>query len=553
MDVAARQRLVRVASGREEADLVVRGARVVLVQTGEVVEGDVAVAEGRFAGIGHFRGRETLHADGRFLVPGFVDAHIHIESSMLTPRRFAEVVRPHGTTSVVCEPHEIVNVLGEAGLEWMLAAGERSGLRVFASVPSSVPASAFEDGAHVMDAAAVRRGLARPNVLGLAEVMNAPGVLRGDADVWSILEAARGRRVDGHGAGLTGAALAAFAAAGVHSDHEAVTPSEARERLRAGLWLMVRDGSGARNLADLAEVLRERPRRVMFVTDDADARELVEDGHLDRLLRLAVANGVDPLYALACVTMHPCEYWGLHDLGLIAPGYRADFALVEDLASWRVTDTFAAVPPPEVSAVPSGGRVVLGEGWRTLPLAVPDDAPMIGVQATQITTNRLPPEAVGTVKLASFERHSARAQVGVARAHGFGLARGAIGSSVSHDAHHVIVAGVSDDDVRACAAAIEAMGGGVAVVADGRVLAALPLEVAGLMSDASPHSVVSTQRDVEQVARALGCTLPNPLVTLSFLGLTVIPSLKVTPRGLFDADAGRLWASFSTANESEIV
>lgn len=553
MDVAARQRLVRVASGREEADVVVRGARVVLVQTGEIVEGDVAIAEGRFAGIGRFHGRETLQAKGRFLVPGFVDAHVHIESSMLTPRRFAQVVRPHGTTSVVCEPHEIVNVLGEAGLAWMLSAGERSGIRVFASVPSSVPASDFEDGAHVMDAAAVRRGLQRAGALGLAEVMNAKGVLSGDPRVWSILEAARGRRIDGHGAGLAGSALAGFAAAGVHSDHEAVTPSEARERLRAGLWLMVRDGSGARNLADLAEVLLEKPRRVMFVTDDADARELLEDGHVDRLLRLAVSCGVDPIYALSCVTMHPCEYWGLHDLGLVAPGYRADFALVEDLTSWRVTEAVVSTPPSEVVELPTGGGVILGRGWETLPLTVSENAPVIGVQATQITTHRLSFDAAGTVKLASFERHCDDARVGVARAQGLGLTRGAVGSSVSHDAHHVIVAGVSDDDVRACAATIERMGGGVAVVADGEVLATLPLEVAGLMSDAPPGEVVRGQRAVEEAARFLGCRLPNPLVTLSFLGLTVIPSLKVTPSGLFDVDAWQVWTPPLTSNEPEIV
>lgn len=356
----SRQRLVQVAQGHEQADLVIRNARVVLVQTGEVVQADVAVAEGRFAGLGSYRGHEILDAQGQYLVPGFMDAHVHIESSLLTPRRFAQAVTAHGTTSVVCEPHEIVNVLGVTGLEWMLAAGRESGLRVYASCPSSVPASPFESGAHRLNAQDIQDGLAREGVLGLAEVMNWPGVLGGDAQVWSILAAARGKRVDGHGSGLPD--VNAYASAGIHSDHEAVTEDEARARLRAGLWLMVRDGSGARNLEALAPVLREKPRRAMLVTDDTDARELVQDGHLDRVLRNAVRCGLDPLYALALVTMHPAEYWGLHDLGLIAPGYRADFALVRDLQDWRATHTHVAdARPTRAMAAPEGE----GSIWDT--------------------------------------------------------------------------------------------------------------------------------------------------------------------------------------------
>lgn len=535
-DRAARMRLVRVAQGQEDADLVIRGARVVLVQTGEVVLGDVAVAQGRFAGLGSFRAPEVLDARGQFLVPGFLDAHVHIESSLLTPRRFAQAVKPHGTTGVVCEPHEIVNVLGLPGLDWMLAAGRASGLRVFASCPSSVPASKFEVGAQHLGAQDVRAGLSRDGVLGLAEVMNWPGVLGGDAEVWAILDAARGGRVDGHGAGLSD--LNAYAAAGIHSDHEATTEAEARARLRAGLWLMVRDGSGARNLEALAPVLRERPRRAMLVTDDTDARELVQDGHLDRVLRKAVRCGLDPLYALALVTQHPAEYWGLHDLGLIAPGYQADFALVEDLHDWRVTHTqVAQLSPGREVALPEGGGVQLGEGWRELPLHVPPHFPVIGVQREQIVTLKLPPSTGNTVKLASFARHGGAARVGVARAAGVGLSRGAIGLSVQHDAHHLLVAGASDDDLRACAAAIADMGGGAAVVLNGEVLARLPLSVAGLMSDQESAEVVRLQGEVEGAARSLGCTLPNPLITLSFLGLTVIPALKITPRGLFDVEA----------------
>jgi len=533
----SRQRLVRVALGEERADLVIRGANVVLVQTGEIVQADVAIAEGRFAGFGAFEGRDVIDAAGQYLVPGFIDAHVHIESSMLTPFRFAQAVLPHGTTSVVCEPHEIVNVLGLRGLDWMLQAGRRSGLRVFASCPSSVPASPFERGAHTLREPDIREGLTRDGVLGLAEVMNWPGVLAGDAHVWSILNAAGGRRVDGHGAGLPPAGVQAFAAAGIHSDHEAVTLEQGMERLRAGLWLMIREGSGARNLEALAPLLHRRPRRAMLVTDDTDARELVEDGHMDRVLRKAVSLGVDPVYAVALVTMHPAEYWGLTDLGVIAPGARADFALVRDLTGFHVTYTHVAgAPAPEGTPPPEGGGVTLGAGWDVLPLDVPDAWPVIGVQDDQIVTLRLPPGTPTPVRLASFDRHSERASVGVARAAGIGLTRGAVGLSVQHDAHHLLVAGCTDDDIRACAAAIREMGGGACVVLDGQVLARVPLPVAGLMTDAGPADVVRQQRHVEDAARVLGCTLPNPLITLSFLGLTVIPTLKVTPGGLFDVD-----------------
>ena len=539
-DTAARQRLVRVARGLEPADLVVKHARVALVQTGEVVSGDVAIAGGRFAGVGSFEGRETLDAGGQYLIPGLIDAHVHIESSLLTPRRFAQAARPHGTTAVVCEPHEIVNVLGLPGLDWMLAAGRASGLRVFASCPSSVPASPFERGAAELGARDVAAGLTRGGVLGLAEVMNWPGVLKGDKDVWAILERARGRRIDGHGAGLTATDLGAYAAAGVHSDHEALTPQEGRARLRAGLWLMVRDGSGARNLEALAPLLRERPRRAMLVTDDADARELLEDGHLDRMLRRAVRLGLDPLYALALVTQHPAEYWGLHDLGLVAPGYHADFALVEDLQTWKVTfshvgELGGAAPV----ALPGGGGVNLGANWRELSLDVPAWLPVMGVRQDQIVTDALPPGTPDTVKLAAYARHGGAARVGVARAAGVGLTRGAFGLSVGHDAHHLLIAGVGDADIRACAQAIAELGGGAAVVRGGRVLARLPLPVAGLMSDAAPSEVARLQGELEADVRALGCALPHPLVTLSFLGLTVIPSLKLTPDGLFDVVAGK--------------
>ncbi|MGI8748901.1 MAG: amidohydrolase family protein, partial [Deinococcus sp.] len=352
-------------------------AQVVSVLSREIYRADVALAAGRVAAVGSgFRALEVLEARGAYLAPGFMDAHIHIESSLLTPARFAQAVRPHGTTSVVAEPHELVNVLGLPGLHWMLEAGRQSGIRVYASLPSCVPASDFEHGGARLDAGDIRAGLGVPGVLGLAEMMNYPGVLGLEPGVWEVLAQAGGRR-DGHAAGLSGRALQAYAAAGIHSDHEAVTPGEARERLRAGLWLMVREGSAARNLDALLPLLREHPRRAMLVSDDVAVDELLELGHLDRLLRACVKGGLHPLDALPLVTSNPAEYWGLHDHGAVAPGYHADLVLLSDLESFGVLETLVGgqmggAPPGEATTpLPVGGRVDLGPGWDGASFAVP--------------------------------------------------------------------------------------------------------------------------------------------------------------------------------------
>ncbi len=553
-----RQRLVRVAQGQEDADLLIRGARVVNVLTREVYEADVAVAAGRIAGVGSgYRAAETLDARGAYLAPGFMDAHIHIESTLLTPARFAEAVRPHGTTSVVAEPHELVNVLGLSGLHWTLQAGRGSGVRVYASLPSCVPASEYERGGAVLTPADIREGLGVPGVLGLAEMMNYPGVLglggMQDGGVWDILAEAGGRR-DGHAAGLGGRELQAYAAAGIHSDHEAVTPGEALERLRAGLWLMVREGSAARNLAALLPVLRgdstggRPPRRAMLVSDDVGADELLAMGHLDRLMRECVAGGMHPADALALVTCNPAEYWGLHDHGAVAPGYHADLVLLEDLQHFRVLGTLVAGErlhtPAPTPALP-GGRVQLGDAWDHASLEVPPGWPVIGVRPDQIVTDTLPPptSTEGLTRLVVADRYG-RGELSACWAVGIGLNRGAVALSVLHDAHHMIVAGAAEDDggeasIRAAGRALETLGGGVVVYDGERVIAELPLPYAGLMSDAAPEVVAAQTEAVTAALRTLGCTLPYPVTTLSFLGLSVIPSLKLTPRGLLDVEA---WA-----------
>jgi adenine deaminase len=555
-----RQRLVRVALGQEQADLLIRDSRVVNVLTREIYLADVAIAAGRIAAIGSgYQAAEVLEARGAYLAPGFIDAHIHIESSLLTPARFAQVVRPHGTTCVVAEPHELVNVLGLQGLHWMLEAGRSSGLRIYASLPSCVPASEYELGGAVLTPADIQAGLQIPGVLGLAEMMNYPGVLNSDTGVWGVLEAAglnaggSGRR-DGHAAGLSGRELQAYVAAGMHSDHEAVTRQEAQQRLQAGLWLMVREGSAARNLQALLPVLKQNPRRAMLVSDDVSVDELLSLGHLDRLMRACVAGGLHPLDALPLVTCNPAEYWGLHDLGAVAPGYHADLVLLEDLQHFRVLETLVGGERHLPSGNPptpalSGGMVKLGSAWNSALPNIPAHWPVIGVRQEQIVTDHLPPPTqlpptqnpVALTRLVVADRYG-RPDLASCWATGIGLTRGAVALSVLHDAHQVIVAGAEETSIRAAARALEQLGGGVVVHDGQKVIAELPLPYAGLMTDVSPQVAAAQLGSVTAALHSLGCVLPYPVTTLSFLGLSVIGSLKLTPKGLLDVEQ---WALIS--------
>lgn len=543
-----RQRLVRVARGLEPGDLLVRGVQVVQPATREIYQADVLVAEGRVAAVGGgFQAAEVVEARGAFLAPGFMDGHVHIESSLLTPAGFAQAVLPRGTTGVVAEPHEIVNVLGAGGLEWMLKAGRTSGLRVWASAPSCVPASEHEEGGARVGAAEVAQMLRVPGVLGLAEMMNYPGVLGGKPEVWDVVEAGRatGMRLDGHASGVRGRDLQAYAAAGMHSDHEATTPEEARERLRAGLWLMVREGSAARNLEALLPVLRDRPRRAMLVSDDVSVDELLELGHLDRLLRMCVVGGLHPADAMALVTCNTAEYWGLYDSGLVAPGYHADFVLLKDLQSFEVLDTFVGgmrAQAGQSTPALAGGGMNLGPNWAGASFDVPAHWPVMQVSPTQITTGAgaaISEGGSGDARLVVADRYG-RGLHATCWTSGTGLTHGTLGLSVLHDAHNAAFLGGTDADIRAAGLALQELGGGVVVVSGGQVKASLPLPFGGLMTDQPPPQAAALLREVTDAVRALGCTLPYPVTTLSFLGLTVIPALKLTPRGLLDVNAWRL-------------
>ena len=548
------ERRLAVARGDEPADLVIRGGRVLSSFTREWLEGDVAVVDGAVAGLGDYEGRETIDASGRYLVPGFIDAHLHIESSKLLVDEFARLVLPLGTTAVVADPHEIANVLGTDGVHWLLDASSDLPLEVYFMAPSCVPASDFESPRRALTIGDLEGLLRRSHVLGVAEMMNFPGVVAGSEHELEKLRLAR--HVDGHAPGLVGRRLNAYVAAGIRSDHEAATLEEGRERLRAGMWLLIREASAARNLQALIPLALEYgPSRIAFCTDDREPEHIADDGHINSIVRDAVALGVPPEDALVMASLNPALYHGLSHLGAIAPGYRADVLVLPDLVSFVPELVLKSGPPVEEIAsvaVPEWVRHTVRVG------AVPPDvfripwgggdARVIGLVPGQIVTESLVAEprvedglAVADpsrdlAKIAVLERHLGTGRVGLGFVRGFRLARGAFGATVAHDAHNMVVVGVDDPSMARVVARLTELGGGI-VVADGtEILAELPLPVAGLLSDRPLAEVLAASRALDTAAQALGVAYPHPFQVLAFLALSVIPSLKITDRGLVDVD-----------------
>jgi adenine deaminase len=517
---------------------------------------DVAIVDGVVAGLGSYRGRETLDASGSWVVPGFIDAHMHLESTKLLPDEFARLVLPLGTTAVVADPHELANVLGTDGVHWLLDACADLPLDFFFMASSCVPASRFESPRRPLTTGDLESLLRRKRVLGVAEMMNFPGVIAGDESELAKLDLEEREHVDGHAPGVLGKELNAYAAAGIRSDHEALTVEEGRERLRAGMWLLIREASMARNLQALLPLVRELgTNRIAFCTDDRDPEDIAENGHLNGMVREAVASGIAPEDALVLASHNAALWHGLEHLGAVAPGYQADLLILPDLERFDPSlvlkrgREIGDVPHPEVPEW-------VKHSVRIRPVTAADfrilwdggNAHVIGLVPDQVVTELLvdTPSAVDgvavadtsrdLVKIAVVERHLGTGRIGLGFVRGSGLARGALGSSVAHDAHNIVVVGVGDDDMATAVTRLAEIGGGIVAVEDGAVRAELPLTVAGLLADAPLAEVIERSLACNDAARELGWTGATPFLTLAFLALSVIPSLKITDRGLVDVD-----------------
>jgi len=549
-------RRVAVARGDEPADLVVRGGTVLSVFTREWLEADVAIVDGFVAGVGEYEGHETIDAAGRFVVPGFIDAHMHIESTKLVVDELARLILPLGTTAIVADPHEIANVLGTDGVHWLHDASAGLQLEVFFMASSCVPASAFESPRRPLELGDLEALMRRKRVLGLAEMMNFPGVIAGAEHELAKLGLEGAEHVDGHAPGVLGKELQAYAAAGIRSDHEMLTVEEGRERLRAGVWLLIREASMARNLQALLPLVAEYgPSRIAFCTDDRDPEDISDNGHVNGMVRDAVAAGIDPADAIVMASFHPALWHRLTQHGALAPGYVADLLLLPDLEQFvpeLVLKRGKPIEEPQPAAVPEWVRqTVRLQPVSAADFAMPWDggrARSIGLVADQIVTEslELEPRVVDRhivsdperdlVKLAVAERHLGTGRIGLGLLSGSGLRRGALASTVAHDAHNLVVVGADDDDMAFAAQRLAELGGGIVVVDGGRVVAECPLPVAGLLSDQPLDVVVEQSRACNDAAQGLGWRGATPFLTLAFLALSVIPSLKLTDRGLVDVD-----------------
>ena len=550
------QRRLAVARGDEPADLVVRGGKVLSVFTREWLEADVALVDGVIAGVGSYDGGASLDASGSYVVPGFIDAHLHLETPKLMVDEFARLVLPMGTTTVVADPHEIANVLGVDGVHWLLDATSGLQLDVYFMASSCVPASPFESPRRPLGPGDLESLMRRRRVLGLAEMMNFPGVISGASSELEKLRLEGAAHVDGHAPGVLGAGLQAYVAAGIRSDHEALTVEEGRERLRAGMWLLIREASMARNLLALLPLVEEYgPWHIAFCTDDRDPDDIADLGHINGMVREAVAAGIAPEDAVLMASYHPAVWHGLSRHGAIAPGYVADLLVLPDLVSFQPTTVLKRGRPIEDTLrveIPDWVR----QSVRVAPISPTDfaipwsggSARAIGLIEDQVVTESLEREpavegghAVASTerdlaKIAVVERHLATGRVGLGFVSGSGLQRGALASTVAHDAHNIVVVGMTDRDMAFAVERLVEIGGGIVAVDGLHVLAECPLPIAGLLADASLAEVVAWSRACNEAAHGLGWTGATPFLTLSFLGLSVIPHLKITDRGLVDVD-----------------
>ena len=566
------QRRIQIARGAIPADLVLLNAQLVNVCSGECYPADVAIADGFVVGVSApgegYRGLKERDLQGRWLAPGLIDGHMHIESTMLVLSEFAKIVTPRGVTSVMLDPHEFANVMGVAGIRYVLESGRGLPLSAYVLISSCVPASSFESPYRVLIADDLLPLLDEKQVLGLAEMMNMPGILQGDEQLLAKIVATQkhGLVVDGHAPGLNGRDLCAYAISGVMSDHECSTFEEARQRIRQGMWLMIREGSAARNLDTLLPLVKElHPPRVFFVTDDRDPQDLTTRGHIDSMVRRAIEMGLDPVEAIRLASYNTAQYFRLYDRGAVAPNFVADLVVLDDLNTFKVESVYKEgkliaqddrllVDAPAVTFTGVTDTVHIGnidENDLRIP-GKPGLIEVIGIEPGQITTKHLQEEASikdgeivadperDLLKLVVIERHHASGKVGLGIVKGFGLNKGALASSVAHDAHNLVIVGVSNSDILRAARVLEEIGGGFACVVNGEVRAKVPLPYGGLVSPLPANELVKQLHALDAAAAELGCSLQHPCMALSFLSLSVIPSLKLTDQGLIDVEMFKL-------------
>lgn len=556
--LAAKQRIIAVAAGREKADLVLKNAKYLNVFSNEFLCGDIAVANGLIAGVGKYDGKTEIDVSGKLVLPGFIDAHIHLESSMVTPAEFAKAVVAHGTTTVITDPHEITNVMGIDGVEYMIQASQNLPIDVHFMMPSCVPATEIDESGAELDCKDIDLYLDNKKVLGLAEMMNYVGVINGDKNVLSkiVTSQAHHKKIDGHAPELSGNDLNAYIAAGVYSDHECSTFENALEKLRKGQFIMIREGTAAHNLKALMPLLTQQYySRCMFATDDKHPSDLLYGGHIDYIVKQALKNGADPIVALKTATHHAARYFLLNNKGAIASGYLADIVVVNNLEDFNVETVFKRgklVFDGEVKdfSAPTVDEELAEKCFDTFHLdsvtpssfKVDGKLGLIGLVGGELLTRNL-----GTadkidvendiLKIACIERHKGTNHIGVGYVKGYSLKSGAVATSVAHDSHNIITVGCNDDDIAVAVNAIKDSKGGIAVVENGKIKALLELPIAGLMSDEPLTTVNEKLENAKSSAYELGADKSiDPFMTLSFLSLPVIPSLRITTKGVFDAE-----------------
>lgn len=552
------RRRLRVSQRAEPADLLIANGEIVNVFSGEALRQNIAIADGAIAGVGDYtEATEVIDATGMIVAPSFIDGHIHLESSLLWPPEFARAVVPHGTGAVITDPHEMANVCGLPGIEAMRAAAANLPLHVAFTAPSCVPASEHESPGATFDVDEIAEMLAWPETVGLGELMNFPGLLAGDAGIAAKLATSTGVRRDGHAPGLVGSAFQAYAGSGIDADHESTSAAEAREKLRAGLMVMLREGSSEKNLRELLPLVSDATwPRCCFASDDRDCHDLLHQGHVDDILRIAIGAGLDPIRGIQMATWNTAHHWRLDGIGAIAPGYQANLVLLDDLRSVNVRATLfqgeivardgeylAQVSSPAVPETLLQTVKLDPVRLSDLRLAPEHARRAVAIIPGQIVTRCQPVEpaiengrAVSDItrdllKLVCVERHHATGRVGVGYVHGFELKRGALASTIAHDAHNIIAVGTNDPDILGAIATVAESHGGLAAVADGQVVAHLPLPIAGLLSDEPLERVAAAYDELERAGHALGSPLASPFGQLAFLALSVIPEARVTDRG----------------------